>query len=686
MFVRDSPRLRRLAATGVFTPMDLHLAGLLDRLEGKGTSAGSEVEAEGDATAKDMTAALSLATALVSRATDRGDVCLDLARPDSEVLAVLAEHNLTPPPLAEWKAVLATSPRVGGPDDFTPLVLDGDRLYLRRYFSYERQLLDDIPRRALAPAEPLDPARVRPILERLFPRAAAGDALDWQQLAVLAAARARLCIITGGPGTGKTFTVARLLVLLLELAGETSLRVELAAPTGKAAARMSESLRRAARDMDCPATIKDRLPLEAKTLHRLLGVVPDSPYFRHTREHPLALDLLVVDEVSMVDLPLMAKLFQALPDVARLVLLGDRDQLASVEAGAVMGDLCPPDRDLAAFSKGFLRDVSAVSPATAGLPALESPGPCLEDMIAPLRKSWRFDDQSGIGGLARAVREGDGPAALEILRRGGEAVTWLDPTSTPDLDAHLAAIVAQGYGPVLEILESLATLNDPDARDEGGRSPSILASAALAALDRFRVLTPLRQGPWGVEALNERVLDILARRRLLRPRGRWFHGRPLMILRNDYGLKLFNGDVGLVCRQGPDAAEPRVAFPDPQAARKAGVDDPDAPRAEGPAGVRWITPARLPEHETVFAMTVHKSQGSEFDEVLLALPEPVAPVMTRELLYTAVTRARTRVTLVGTARAVLETVSRRVERSSGLRQGLWGATSHTAGTVSKEVA
>lgn len=463
---------------------------------------------------------------------------------------------------------------VGGASDITPLVWDGRRLSLRRYWSYERALADDLLRRSRA-EQPLDP-RLADRLQKLLPDAG-------QRAAAQCALTRRLTLVSGGPGTGKTTTLARMIRLLREqadMAGLPPLRIALAAPTGKAAARMAESLEAAGVDLP---------PGGAMTLHRLLGMRAQGRGFRHDAGNPLAVDLLVIDEASMIDLSLMAHVLAALPTDCRLVMLGDRDQLAAVEAGAVFADLCA--------------------------------SPALADTVVTLMTNFRFSAESGIGNLANALRSGDGAAVAAILRGGSTDLAWQTAPSLRDVIAAARA----GYAPYLEAVASGA---DP--------------ATAFDAFARFRVLAALRGE---VDTINRALAQ--------RPAGQWFAGLPVMVTRNDPMLHLYNGDVGLVLPDPADG-ELRACFP--------------GRLAHEPW--HWISPQRLASWAPAWAMTVHKSQGSEFGEVLLLLPTAASPVATRELVYTGVTRARALVSLWASEDALAGAIERRAERMSGLREQL----------------
>lgn len=561
--------------------------------------------------------AVRVAAALAADATAAGHVCVDLAavagRPAFDGAVAVA-------PLEPLVAALRASPLVAAPGGYAPLVLDGTRLYLHRYWHYETTLAAALIERCRPPAAAVDPARLARALDRLFPDATGGA--GGQKAAAAVACLRRLAVISGGPGTGKTTTVARVLAALVELAGEARLAIGLAAPTGKAAARLEASLAQLAETAS--------LGLRAVTVHRLLGLAAGgAPQF--DAQNPLPLDVLVVDEASMVDLALAAKLVAALPAHARLILLGDKDQLASVEAGAVLASIASGARGFSAGMRALVERVAGapVPAAARDAPARTAP---LSDSIALLEHSYRFGARSGIGLTAAAVRAGDADAALAALAEGA--------------DARLLAIDAEALGEAAfagyrAYFETVRANPDP--------------AACLAALGRFRVLAAVRGGPLGVEALNRAVERRLAAADPAVTHRLWYPGRPVMITRNDYALRLANGDVGVVL---PDARMPggsAVCF-----------------EAAG-GGIRRLSPARMPECETVYAMTVHKSQGSEFEAVLLALPAEPSPVVSRELVYTGVTRARSTLAVWAAPATLRAAIGARLVRDSGLAERLWGA-------------
>ena len=630
--------LTRLYDSGILSDLDMHFASFIGRLAGT------------------CVPELLLAAAIVSSYTRQGHICLDLSRLEGKQL-LEGEDGRNPvvcPELGAWLKKLRKSPVVGKPGEYKPLILD-DRsgLYLYRYWDYQQELANLIRRRVSDGDESIDETLLKEGLKRLFGTGKTKE-LDWQKVAAFTSVVKRFCVISGGPGTGKTTTVAKILVLITEQAspvrdapdnrsgilrsgvfnGASSrkLRIALAAPTGKAAARLQEAIKCAKGEVNCSESIKEAIPEEASTIHRLLGSISESPYFRHNAENRLAVDVVVVDEASMVDLALMSKLIQALPPQARMILLGDKDQLASVEAGAVLGDICDTG-NVHSFSRRFCESVKKVTEYEIRTQLNGEAELGIQDCIVQLQKSFRFGSDSGIGAVSRAVNAGDDDLAVTLLREGKYGdIKWRDLPQSIGLPLAIKDMVLREFADYLQAGDIWEVFQ---------------------LFDRFRILCALREGPYGVINLNALVEQILTEEGLVDPGKSWYPGRPILITSNDYNLRLFNGDVGIVL---PDCAannDLRVFFP----------------AADG--SVRKFHPLRLPEHETVYAMTVHKSQGSEFDRVLLLLPDKDFPLLTRELAYTGITRAKEGAEIWGNEDVFRAAVCRRIERMSGLRDALW---------------
>ena len=501
----------------------------------------------------------------------------------------------------------------------------------------------------------------------LFGSPAQNVPIDWQKLACALATRGAFSIVTGGPGTGKTTTVVRLLALLQAPAVEAGapLRIRLAAPTGKAAARLTESISLQVKSLEVDDKVRQKIPSDVTTVHRLLGSRPGTRHFRHHAGNRLPLDVLVVDEASMIDLEMMANLLDALPAHARLVLLGDKDQLASVEAGAVLGDLC---RDAEAGwytpqTRAWLEQVSGENLGNSDLQQdLEGSHP-LAQQVVMLRHSRRFGEGSGIGQLSRLVNQQLPREARALLAAGSHADLFALPLKGEQdrgferLALEGRGTEAKGYRHYLEVLRE----QRPPA-ETGLEDPcwALWAGNVLHAFEAFQVLCAVRKGPWGVEGLNERITRALFARKLIDSDQHWYEGRPVLMTRNDYGLGLMNGDIGIALKLPErDGQTPRhvlrVAFA----------------RNDGQGGIRFVLPSRLNDVETVYAMTVHKSQGSEFSHTALVLPEALNPVLTKELIYTGITRAKNWFSLVEPRTGVFEeAVQRKVKRLSGLMLGL----------------
>jgi exodeoxyribonuclease V alpha subunit len=627
--------------------------------------------------------ALLVVTALLAQMEGRGHTCLPLrplvaqpnavlAWPEAGRLALDTLWQTLPVGLPAWLLALQASPlvcRVGAlrlaadpsaADRGQPLVLAGTPaeplLYLRRYWRHECDVAAQVLRRTGTP-HAVDQVQARQWLDRLFDPAPAERsevmAVDWQKFACAVALRASLTVITGGPGTGKTYTAARLLALLLALHPEPQrLRVALAAPTGKAAARLRQSIDaslqalgpRLGSALDL-AVLAQRMGA-AKTLHSLLGARPDTRQFAFHAGRPLDLDILIVDEASMIHLEMMAALLQAMPPGAKLILLGDKDQLASVEAGAVLGDLCR-DAWAGQYDAATARYALAVAGQTLPTDLLVSGARAtpLAQQTVMLRESRRFGGV--IGQLALAVNQGQGDAALALLT--GDASQVLQLATAPSVRTVQALAVAGRPGASACYADYLGLVQAPPADSwADAEQHASWVAAVLQAFDRFRILCAIHASDWGTRHLNLAVQGALADAGLLEPRGEWFAGRPVMVTRNDAELGVFNGDVGVALPGPGRAGTLRVYFLDGEQLRSVAV-------------------SRLSHVETAFAMSVHKCQGSEFLHTVLVLPQWGAGLVTRELLYTGITRARQYFTLVQAQDGLLQqAVGQHAQRASGL--------------------
>lgn len=605
----------------VFSAIDLHFGRFMMGLSG------------------DNSFEIFLAAALVSRATRCGHVCLDLKSLAERPLFPETEGSAILPNLDSWIDSLEKNRSVGRPGEYKPLIIDDKaRLYLYRYWDYERKLGDFIVRRVRRSDLMVntDACNFKTVLDNYFPmQHLADEEINLKRVAAWLAVKRQFMVITGSPGTGKTTTAAKIIALLIELAADKEkIRIALAAPTGKAAVRLQEAVIKSLSSSSFSERVKAKMPRKATTIHRLLGWAYYSPYFYHNAENPLPVDVVIVDEASMIDLPLMSKLVQALPESAKLILLGDKDQLSSVEAGAVLGDICALNGLSGGYSKKFtemakictsedIQKYLVLSKTTSGI----------KECIVELKNNYRYDRESGIGVLAEAINSGDINRIFEIIR--SERYMDVDGVFFADeynLHANLKKKAIEIFNDYIDLI---VTEKDYHVIFEN--------------LEKFRILCALRQGPFGVDAINSFVQRILEENNKIATRYKWYPGRPVMILRNDYHLRLFNGDIGIMLPDLKENGELRAFFRNSDGA------------------LRSLPPSALPEHETAYAMTVHKSQGSEFDSVLLILPDRDSPVLTRELLYTAVTRARNKVEIWGSESVIKNTVFRRIERTSGLR-------------------
>lgn len=565
-----------------------------------------------------------LTAALLCESAKEGNVCLDLRECAGRLLFEGITGAGVAPELETWVSLLSQAEFIAAPGTVAPLILSGSRLYLHRLWSDEQVVATGILSR-LKPAQ-VDGPLLASGLQSLYPNST-GDVVDWQKLAAAQAVRNQFTVISGGPGTGKTTTVVKVLALLL--AQDPTLRIRLAAPTGKAAARMVESIRSARQNLTLDPVVAQAMPDDASTIHRLLGQRGGNGrrIFKHDSDNLLRLDCLVIDEASMIDLSLMRALLDALPLSTRLILLGDRDQLASVDAGNVLGDITGHGTELAysESSAAALASLCGIEESSLPVSALL---PEVAGAIALLRTSYRFTDSSGIGRLARLVNAGNATGCRSLLIQASDDSTdllWLEAGATDSILPEALDWAVERYSAYLQCRR---------------------VEDALQALAQTRVLCAVHKSPFGDIELNRRIADRLRRRHLLELQDNG-HGTPVMITVNDYELELYNGDIGLLWRS------------------EAGVLEACFGKMDGT--VRRLPVQSLPQFVPAWALTVHKSQGSEFDEVMLVLPSDIhSPLLSRELLYTGITRARNALVLCASAQALNVACQSAVKRSSGL--------------------
>ncbi|WP_020393862.1 exodeoxyribonuclease V subunit alpha [Thiolinea disciformis] len=529
----------------------------------------------------------------------------ELARATSQATRQNSIANRLPSTLsADELTELLKTPALGKAGDYKPLITEYGYIWLNRYWQYEQRLAKNLVARLYA--IDLSAANTHEIDKTVNQWFSHPDTA-LQKQAVAQAAKHPFLIISGGPGTGKTTTLTRLLCLLIGQLGIKPQRIRLAAPTGKAAMRMQEAIRQAKQTLKLEPELAAHIPEQASTLHRLLGFLPKQVGFRHHAGHPLPADVVIVDEASMIDISLMTHLCESVSPQTRLILLGDKDQLASVETGSIFRDLC--------------------------LQEPNNPHP-LDPYRVVLEKSWRFSSESGIGRLATAVRDRQENALLELLQQQPTGVTW---SELARLDSKT---LQTAWKPYLSQVQQWQTNPDP-----------ALLSSLFQAFNQFRVLTPLRKGSLGTERLNISLGKLLAPALPRIQQGAWYAGRPVMVIENDYRQGLFNGDIGISL---PSAEGLKVWFANTNT-----------------GGFRAIAPVRLPAHETAWAMTIHKSQGSEFERVLLLLPEQDdSQMLVRELLYTGITRAKQQIDIMGRQSVLLAALKRDLPTSSCIRRRL----------------
>jgi len=605
-------KLIKLNRDGHIADIDLEFCRLLSRLN---------TEEPGE---------VILAAVLTSHSFRNGHVCISLDQYTGTKVFEDSGTDLKAPDLDNWVQCLKKSRLAGEPGTYHPLILDdANRLYLHKLWQYEQSLAENILRRVAQEETGLNLDLLRNGMNRLFDETVEQTEVDWQKVAAVSALKNYFTVISGGPGTGKTTTVVKIIALLLEqgLAEGEKLSIALAAPTGKAAARLEESVTGSIDDLAVKQEIREGIPLKANTLHQLLGASRHRTGFRFNNENPLPYDVVIVDEASMVDQAMMSKLMEALLKDTRLILIGDRDQLASVEAGSVLGSICNFDHNMISHKFGdLLKRISITIPEQ----YLESDMPRLRDQIILLQKSYRFRKDSGIPQLSELVNEGEASQAIELLDDDefGD-VNMIAVEDSQKLQQLLEQTVSSYYEPLVK-----------------AASPE----AMLEVFNTFRLLSPHRKGPLGVEDLNNRIEKLLISKGLVSPYASWYHGRPVIINQNDYSLGLNNGDIGICYKT--EMNETMVCFQQQNAFKS-------------------ISPSRIPDHSTAFCLTVHKSQGSEFDQVLVMLPNRPSQILTRELLYTAISRARSTVTLAGSKNILTHGIQRKLMRSSGLKDLLW---------------
>ncbi len=572
-------------------------------------------------------------TLLLSHSSSEGHVCLDLK---NSMNTVPSEPTLPFPKtlssVNKITGILVTSSVVGKPGDYRPLILNDTLLYLNKFWEYETVIAQKLSTLAQDSKPISDTVLLEKLLDHYFP--VEDDDINWQRIAAYIAATRRLCIITGGPGTGKTTTVVRILALLTELAQGEKKRIALAAPTGKAAARMDEAVLQAKEHLVPLDNRIDLLPSSASTIHRLLGAIPHASIFKYNPDNPLPVDIAVLDEASMIDISLMHKFLAALHPRSRLILIGDRDQLASVEAGSVLGDICAPEY-LQVFSTPFQNSIQPF--ATLPPPKGDIRNDCssLADCIVELKKAYRF--KGPLAECSNTVKNGDSEKTFSIIQdESDNTLSWTEIPNHRQIAQTIKDDILNGWHAYLNA-DSIEGMFD--------------------AFNSFRMLCVLRSGPFGVEAINKKIELILAETGKLSPASKWYAKLPIMITRNDYQSQLYNGDTGIIA-------------PDPNAEGKLKAWFPSTSK-DAKQPFRVFSPSRLPAYEKAFAITVHKSQGTEFDSILLLLPDTDTPILTRELLYTGMTRARKEVHLYGKRDVFSASVGRRIDRRSGLREKLW---------------
>lgn len=507
---------------------------------------------------------------------------------------------------------------IGALDELKPVLRDKDRFYMHRYFHYEQVVTSQINERVKL-SKSVNFKKLQLLLDQYFPTT--NTDIDWQRVAAVMASLGFFSVISGGPGTGKTTTVAKILAILIELS-DIPLRIKIAAPTGKAAARLQDSIQSAKNRLGCSDDITLAIPDEVFTIHRLLGYIYGKVTFKHNKDNHLDADVVVIDEASMIDIALMTRLLEALRPNTIIIFLGDKDQLASVAPGAVLSDICG-SAEINLFSKDMAKSLATVTGYDELLDCSSSVT-SLMDCTVQLKKSYRYKEDSDIAKLAPLINDGKGDASFDVFSNAQNNELFL--YSLSDVDEQLKILVLNYYA---------AYLQETDL------------TYMFEKFDCFRILSGTRKGHLGVIKLNEYIESILKNAGFISSNDMYYHGRPIMVTKNDYSVKLFNGDVGITIYE-KESDRMMIYF------------------LQADSSFRKISPARLPAHETVYAMTVHKSQGSEFDHVAFILPDSDKAILSRELIYTAVTRAKRKVHMFAEKNSYIMAVGKKVRRMSGL--------------------
>ena len=648
-----------------FAEIDIHLGKLIAKLS------------------RSATDELRLAAEIASFSTREGNTCFALKDFAGKVIVdEKRQRQIILPALEKWDAELKQSSCVGKPHEFKPLILDDkQRLYLHRYWSYENELADFIKARlaggsslplmgnrhhSLSPC-PLPEGestiyymkKIRKALAKIFPSNASGvitKKVDWQKVAAVLVIFKNFVVISGSPGTGKTTTVARIIAVLAELSPDTPLRIALAAPTGKAAFRLETAIKDATEAINCDETIKKHIPSRAVTIHRLLGIGDDISAPKYNQKNHLPYDVIFIDEASMIDLPLMVKLTRAVAPKTKLILLGDKHQLASVEPGSVFGDITTSEREnvfspslttlISSCTGGNYGEAENTTVGAVSLPPSgfseehavpvddgETKSPIAENIIE-LKDNYRFGANHPVGTLGLLVNAGKANKAITLLKElSAPPLKWVDTSDIATFATTFKSSVLNSMRPYLNALKANA-------------APNIL----FALFAEFRVLCVVKNGPFGVNSINERIIAILKEEKYITNRSNeLFHGCPIIISKNDYQQNLFNGDIGIVLFDD-EANDLRAYF------------------RHADRNMRAINPQLLSSYETAFAMTTHKSQGSEFEKMMFLLPEIDSPLLTREIIYTGITRIKKELEIWGTENIFAAAVTKRISRTSALRE------------------